>query len=91
VNQATGDKATVEPNQPEQQQHYKNSPQHESYLLVSKRLESLSDWTKRIEPSVRLTTYVRSLLCDHQEPVKQLGYKRSSARTLPCKIVRISR
>src|SRR6185436_8580738 len=34
VNQATGDKATVKPNQPEQQQHYKNSPQHESYLLT---------------------------------------------------------
>lgn len=35
VNQATGDKATVKPNQPEQQQHYQNSPQHKSYLLVS--------------------------------------------------------
>jgi hypothetical protein len=40
VNQATGDEATVKPNQPEQQQNYQNSPEHQSYLLISKPLES---------------------------------------------------
>jgi hypothetical protein len=31
VNEAIGDKATIKSNQPEQQQHYKNCPQHDSY------------------------------------------------------------
>lgn len=42
MNKATGDKATVKANQPEQQQHYKNSPEHESYLLVSNVLVTLN-------------------------------------------------
>src|SRR5262245_5254572 len=42
VDQAVGDKATIKPNQPKQQQHNKNCPQHESYLLISKCLESFS-------------------------------------------------
>ena len=40
VNQATGDEATVKAHQPEQQQNYKNGPEHQSYLLISKPLES---------------------------------------------------
>jgi hypothetical protein len=35
VNQAVSNKASIKPNQPEQQQHYKNCPQHESDLLTS--------------------------------------------------------
>ena len=52
VNHAIGDKATVKPNQPEQQQHYKNCPQHKSYLLIQ-NVYDLSDWTMRTEQSVR--------------------------------------
>src|ERR1044071_6059440 len=40
VNQAVSNKASVKPDQPQQQQHYKNCPQHESYLLTSNCLES---------------------------------------------------
>src|SRR6476661_5559582 len=35
VNHTIGDKAAIKPNQPQQQQHYQNRPQHESYLLTS--------------------------------------------------------
>src|SRR5690349_24465597 len=34
VNQAVGNKASIKPNQPQQQQHYENRPQHESCLLT---------------------------------------------------------
>src|SRR5690349_19976275 len=33
VNQAVSNKASIKPNQPQQQQHYQNCPQHKSYLL----------------------------------------------------------
>ena len=41
VNQAVSNKASIKPNQPQQQQHYKNCPQHESYLLTWKCLKSV--------------------------------------------------
>src|ERR1041384_8359670 len=41
VNQAASDKATIKPNQPEQQQHCKNCPQHQSYLLIFKMFRLL--------------------------------------------------
>jgi hypothetical protein len=34
VDQATGDKASIKPYQPKQQQHYQNCPQHESYPFI---------------------------------------------------------
>jgi hypothetical protein len=35
VNQTVSNKAAIKANQPEQQQHNQNCPQHESYLLIA--------------------------------------------------------
>ena len=62
VNQAIGDKATVKSNQPQEQQHYKNCPQHESYLLTPKCSESFCLRMDCANTSVCALDHIRAIL-----------------------------
>src|SRR6185503_2018721 len=94
VDQAARDKASIKPYQPEQQQHYKNCPQHESYLLIFQTFR-IPYYSGLCEPECLC---VRPHTCCPFRNSSQrcfpdrcglIGYKRSSAQTPLLRMVRI--